>query len=355
MMNNYVEFKDKIAFHPGYYIKEYIDDLGITQEEFAIRLGTTPKNISVLLKGEQSLSVEIAAKLSRMLGTSVKFWLNLQSEYDSLLVEKSEQDELDRERNVFNVINYKYFVDHFGFPELPRKINEQIIKVREFLKVSSLTVFEKTEIGVSFRSSNLEIFPKNIIKANIMVQIATNKALEYKNTPKYNKKMFVEAIEYVLTLTEKHDEFYRLIEKKLYECGVILVLLPNIEGSKVNGATRKIGDKMMIMMNDGKNDSDSFWFTLFHEFGHLVNGDYGVSYNYDIEDEADRFAKDMLIDKDKYTAFIKNSEFTIENVKEFAKSISRDPGIVVGRLQKDNYISFSDYKMNQLKHKYVIV
>ena len=92
MMNNYVEFKDKIAFHPGYYIKEYIDDLGITQEEFAIRLGTTPKNISVLLKGEQSLSVEIAAKLSRMLGTSVKFWLNLQSEYDSLLVEKNEQD-----------------------------------------------------------------------------------------------------------------------------------------------------------------------------------------------------------------------------------------------------------------------
>ena len=355
MMNNYVEFKDKIAFHPGYYIKEYIDDLGITQEEFAIRLGTTPKNISVLLKGEQSLSVEIAAKLSRMLGTSVKFWLNLQSEYDSLLVEKSEQDELDRERNVFNVINYKYFVDHFGLPELPRRINEQIIKVREFLKVSSLTVFEKTEIGVSFRSSNLEIFPKNIIKANIMVQIATNNALEYKNAPKYNKKKFVEAIEYALTLTEKHDEFYRLIEKKLYECGVILVLLPNIEGSKVNGATRKIGDKMMIMMNDRKNDSDSFWFTLFHEFGHLVNGDYGVSYNYDIEDEADRFAEDMLIDKDKYTAFIKNSEFTVENVKEFAKSISRDPGIVVGRLQKDNYISFSDYKMNQLKHKYVIV
>ena len=133
------------------------------------------------------------------------------------------------------------------------------------------------------------------------------------------------------------------------------MLLPNIEGSKVNGATRKIGDKMMIMMNDRKNDSDSFWFTLFHEFGHLVNGDYGVSYNYDIEDEADRFAEDMLIDKDKYTAFIKNSEFTVENVKKFAKSISRDPGIVVGRLQKDNYISFSDYKMNQLKHKYVIV
>ena len=162
MMNNYVEFGNKIAFHPGYYIKEYIDDLGITQEEFAIRLGTTPKNISVLLRGEQSLSVDIAAKLSRMLGTSVKFWLNLQSEYDSLLVEKNAQDELDSEKKVFSIINYKYFVDNFNLPELPRRINEQIIKVREFLKVSSLTVFDKIEIGVSFRSGNLQLFPKNI-------------------------------------------------------------------------------------------------------------------------------------------------------------------------------------------------
>jgi len=353
-MNNYVECGNKIAFHPGYYIKEYIDDLGITQEEFAIRLGTTPKNISILLKGEQSLSVEIAAKLSRMLGTTAKFWLNLQSEYDALLIKKNEQEELKKERKVFNVISYKYFVDFFGLPELPRKINEQIIKVREFLKVSSLTIFKKAEIGVSFRSSNLDIFPENIIKANIMVQIATNKALEFKDAPKYNKKMFLEAIEYALTLTEKHDEFYKLIKNKLYECGVILVLLPNIEGSKVNGATRKLGNKMMIMMDDRKNDSDSFWFTLFHEFGHLINGDYGVSYNDDTEDKANSFAEDMLIDNDMYQSFVKNNELTVENVRRFAKSINRDPGIVVGRLQNDRKISFDNYRMNQLKHKYVI-
>lgn len=42
-MSNYVEYKNQIAFHPGYYIKEYIDELGLTQEDFANRLGTTPK------------------------------------------------------------------------------------------------------------------------------------------------------------------------------------------------------------------------------------------------------------------------------------------------------------------------
>ena len=83
-MSNYVEYKNQIAFHPGYYIKEYIDELGLTQEDFANRLGTTPKNMSYLIRGEQSLSLDIANKLSKVMGTSVKFWLNLQNEYDEL-------------------------------------------------------------------------------------------------------------------------------------------------------------------------------------------------------------------------------------------------------------------------------
>ena len=72
-MSNYIEYNDEIAFHPGYYIKEIVDESGLTQEDFAKRLGTTPKNLSVLINGEQSLSIDIAAKLSRMLGKSKTF------------------------------------------------------------------------------------------------------------------------------------------------------------------------------------------------------------------------------------------------------------------------------------------
>ena len=42
-MNNYIEYNDKIAFHPGYYIKEIVDESGLTQEDFAKRLDTTLK------------------------------------------------------------------------------------------------------------------------------------------------------------------------------------------------------------------------------------------------------------------------------------------------------------------------
>ena len=40
-MSNYIEYNDKIAFHPGYYIKEIIEESGLSQKDFAKRLDTT--------------------------------------------------------------------------------------------------------------------------------------------------------------------------------------------------------------------------------------------------------------------------------------------------------------------------
>ena len=121
-MSNYIEYNDKIAFHPGYYLKELVDESGLTQEDFAKRLGTTPKNLSILIRGEQCLSIDIATKLSRMLGTTIAYWLNLQQAYDEKLAEIQSDEELKREREVFKLIDYRYFRDHFKLPDLPRVV-----------------------------------------------------------------------------------------------------------------------------------------------------------------------------------------------------------------------------------------
>lgn len=99
-MSNYIEYKDSLAFHPGYYIEEIVEESGLTQADFAKRLGTTPKNLSLLMRGRQSLSVDMAMKLSRLLGTTVHYWLNLQNAYDTAIAQIASEEELEREKDV---------------------------------------------------------------------------------------------------------------------------------------------------------------------------------------------------------------------------------------------------------------
>ena len=131
-MSNYIEYNDTIAFHPGYYIKEIIDESGLTQEDFAKRLDTTPKNISLLVRGEQKLSIDIAMKLSRMIGTSVSYWLNLQNAYDALVAEHKLEDELVKERIVFGYLDY-------GISFEKETGEEEILVDSKKMKIKSLT------------------------------------------------------------------------------------------------------------------------------------------------------------------------------------------------------------------------
>lgn len=81
-MSNYIECNDTVVFHPGYYIAEIMEESGLTQKDFAERLDITLENLSLLICGKQSLSMDVAMKLSEMIGTSVNYWLNLQNAYD---------------------------------------------------------------------------------------------------------------------------------------------------------------------------------------------------------------------------------------------------------------------------------
>ena len=81
-MSNINEYKDIVAFHPGYYIADIIEDMEISQAEFAVSMGTTAKTLSQLLNGQANIANYLAKKLSVMLGTSVEVWQNLQNTYE---------------------------------------------------------------------------------------------------------------------------------------------------------------------------------------------------------------------------------------------------------------------------------
>lgn len=95
-MSCFIEYKGKTAFHPGYFLNEIIDESGLSKEDFALRLGITPKNLSILLQGEQSLYHDIADKIARMFGGSIEYWLNLQKTFD----EKKAEILSEKEKNM---------------------------------------------------------------------------------------------------------------------------------------------------------------------------------------------------------------------------------------------------------------
>lgn len=353
-MSNYIEYNNKIVFHPGYYIKEIIEDYGLTQEDFAKRLDTTAKNISLIIRGEQSISIDIATKLSRMLGTSIIYWLNLQNIYDISLAESNAEKSLAKETKIFEILDYNYFCKYYDLPIFDGTTENKISLLRKFLNISSLSVLEKKNLAVSFRSESSGISDEDVIKANAMVQIATNQALS-ESSNKFNKRKLEASVDELLKNTCNHKSFYKIAKESFSEAGVKLIAVPNISDSKINGATKKIGDTVMLMINNRDSYGDSVWFTLFHEIGHIMEGDFGISLESDKGDKekiADKYAREKLIPSDKYKKFVSKNDYSQKSIKEFATDIDRDPGIVVGRLIHDKIIDENYEGVNSLRKKY---
>jgi len=73
----------KNPFHPGeILLEEFLRPAGITQSEFAYKLGWTRARLNELIKGKRGITAASALDLARALGTSAKLWMNLQATYD---------------------------------------------------------------------------------------------------------------------------------------------------------------------------------------------------------------------------------------------------------------------------------
>ena len=110
-MNN-KEYENVIAFHPGFYIEEIIEELEMTQEEFAKRLDVSAKTISKLINAQIPLSDILASKISIMLGIRAETLINLQKTYDLKVLEIEKVQKLNAQKEVAKEIDYNYFVQN---------------------------------------------------------------------------------------------------------------------------------------------------------------------------------------------------------------------------------------------------
>ncbi|MCR5380397.1 MAG: HigA family addiction module antidote protein [Lentisphaeria bacterium] len=69
--------------HPGEVLKlEFLDPLSLSQNELARQIGVPPRRINEIVHGKRAITPDTAIRLSKFFGTSAKFWLGLQAEYD---------------------------------------------------------------------------------------------------------------------------------------------------------------------------------------------------------------------------------------------------------------------------------
>lgn len=347
---------ENISFHPGYYIGEIIDDLEITQEEFAVRLGTTPKTISKLINGEANISKDLALKLSNMLDTSPEVWLNLQKKYDLLLIEKSQKEEMAEEIKLVHEVDYNYFVRLKVLPAV-RNAADKVSNLCTFLSISRLSILTETDYNLKFRNGIKDLKQKNVLSANIWVETATKIGRSYETKP-FNEYALRNTVkELVEMTTESIDYYLDKIKSMLSDCGVALVLIPHLKNSGLHGVVKWLSkDKVLVAISDRRKYNDTFWFTLFHELGHVFQKRVkDISYTWDSdlaeesEHEADMFAQEALIPEEQYQSFVEKGLFNSSAIKAFANQINRDPGIIVGRLQNDKIIPHS--QNNTLRSK----
>ena len=68
--------------HPGAVLRDELEERGITQSALAAHIGVLPKTVNELCRGKRGVSAEMAVRLSRALGATPQFWLNLQSNWE---------------------------------------------------------------------------------------------------------------------------------------------------------------------------------------------------------------------------------------------------------------------------------
>ncbi|MCR5846589.1 MAG: HigA family addiction module antidote protein [Lachnospiraceae bacterium] len=362
-MNNIEEYKSLVAFHPGYYIAEIIEDMGITQAEFATRLGTNTKTISYLVNGQANITNDLAKKLSVMMGTGEDVWLNLQSSYDHKLIEIQKEKDFDEQIRLARLIDYKFFVDNVGL-SATKDTKEKITNLCKYFKISDLRIMLKPDFLVNYRTGINEVNEKNIVNSRAWLQTAINYSQKIE-TKAYDAEKLKSYLPEIRSMTvQTPDVFLPRIRQIFAECGVAFVLLPNLKNSDINGAVKWMNENRVVLaMNNRRLDADIFWFSLFHEIKHVLQKKTKTTFisysenemievNRQLENDADVFATNYLISPSAFKKFSPSKYTSDDEIIAFAKSIGIHPGIVAGRMQHEGIIPPN--RCSELKEKYLI-
>lgn len=240
------------------------------------------------------------------------------------------------------------------FVDETRKLSEKIVNLRSFFGVTNLISIPK--VNAAYRKAN--ICKENEYALITWIRIAE---IQSKNieTQRFNRKNLIKALPRIRQLTQFEPEvFYKELVDLLADCGIALVIANHLSGTGVHGVTflNNKKNKLIVQLSVRRKYADTFWFTLFHEISHIVT-DESEEFSYlacdeETESRMDKVARDILIPEERYRDFINRYNYNnYSAIQRFAKEIEIHPCIVIGRLQYDQYLSYSTFSNLRPKFK----
>ncbi len=348
------EFRPDWASAPGDTIAEILRERELSRVDFAQQLGYTPQAAADLLEGRATITIATARKLSKVLGASVEFWMTRDFQYrqDIERLRAGDQEWLS-ELPVGDMIKLGWLVP------VPRP-SEELAACLRFFNVPTVQAWKQAYSSLhamaAFRTS--PSFDSRPAAVATWLRQGEILASQIECRP-WNATRFEESLARIRPLTRHKDpkRFLAELSRLGAESGVAIVVARAPSGCRASGATRFLSrDKALLMLSFRYLTDDQFWFTFFHEAGHLVlhSGSDLFLEGFDTpstaqEQEANAFAARILIPPERQPELMALRADS-QAVIRFAVRVGVSPGIVVGQLQHLGKIKHSS--LNRLKRHY---
>ena len=353
-------FQPDYTVVPGEIVSEHMEFMGMNQAELARRCGRSAKLISEIVNGKAPIEPETALQFEKVLGLDANIWLNLEASYRLFLAREAEAraasdaEEWARQFPVSKLAAR-------GMIEAPRSNADKVTQLLTFFGVASVEAWNRRYAEAHIAYRHPPGFKSKTPALATWLRLGELQSLETQ-CDDFDIQEFRSALTHIRELTRAPmDDAMQAAARLCRGAGVALVVVPLLPHTHLSGASRWVGPhKAVIQLSGRHKTNDQVWFTFFHEVAHLIlhraknRGSIFVDEavfkdGCEQERQANEWAGNFLIPKDVWHDFISTGKFTETSVSSFAADIGIAPGIVVGRLQYERFISKS--LLNHLKAK----
>jgi len=348
------DFRPNWASPPGDTIADILHEKKLSVTEFASRINQPVQVVNDLLQGRATITIRLSRALSGVLGGTPAFWVTRDSQYRG----DSEPDDASvkgwlKQLPIGDMIRY-------GWLKPAPRAYEELEALLSFFDVPSVSAWEHiygryAELAAFRTSPTFESSPAAVA---VWLRQGEREAEKVESKP-WNPERFRASLEEMRRLTLQRDpqKFLHRLGEISSACGVAVIALRAPSGCRASGATKFLSDtKALLLLSFRFLSDDQFWFTFFHEVGHLLLHGKNATFieGVDVDDskperEANEFAESVLIPN-----LYKNELLRLPNdlraIMRFAKQIGTSPGIVVGQLQ--HYGRVRRNYFNSLKRRY---